>query len=131
MKTLLILLSTFALLQTSEPDWIQIDYYDYKSAVKFSPIPDDEAVTLTFTVFILEESLPQSIESIDSFRTEITLESGFTITKVLKDWELVKVESPDGVETMDAISLKIVLDEWENWELNIFRVLVWLKLKNI
>ena len=129
MKTLFLLLS-LALLQISESNWIQIDYFDHKTAVKFSPIPDDQTVTLTYTIFILEETLPQRLDNIENFKAEVTLESGFTITKVLHEWERVKVQSPDGVETLDAVKLNIVLEEWENWDLNIFKILVWIKLKN-
>jgi len=117
------------LLQIVGGQWIALEVFDYKTGVRFSPIPGDETVTSTYTIYILEESVPVSLDKVKSFKLEITLKSGYTITRVLDEWEFTRVEIGEGEERLSAVELTVVVEGWDNWDLEIFKVEAWMKLK--
>lgn len=125
MKVLL----SFILLQLAVSPWKSVDVFDVKTAVEYSAIEGDNRATSTYIVYILEEQIPQSFTNIGSFKVVITLESGFTITRVVDEWRYENVELPYTSEDAKAIAFDILVDGWTNWDVRIFKTEVWFKLK--
>ena len=123
------LLLNIILLQLAGSLWIAVETHDISPSVYFSPIPNDDTVTSTYAITILEEEVPRPLSEIDAFKVEITLESGYTITRVLHEWELEEVEDSSGIGTQKAIALEVVIEGWDHWELEIFKVEAWCRLK--
>ena len=89
--------------------WIKGETYDVKASLNFSDIPGDNSVISTYDVIILDEKIPVPLEDVDSFKVEIILASGYSITRVLSEWDETIVESASGSARMKAILLKVTL----------------------
>ena len=125
MKTFL----SFILLQLAVSPWKSVDVFDVKTSVEYSQVGGDNVAVSTYTVYILEEQIPRSFTDIESFKVVITLESGFTITRVVDKWKIEEVVLPGTSETASSIVLEIVVDGWTNWDVKIFKTEVSFKVK--
>ena len=126
----MLILALLILLQQPAPDiWNPLSIHDVIASIEFSPVQGDDTVTSTYSIYILKENIPYDLNGIDSFKVELVLESGYTITNVLEDYSEVIVESISGVFKQEAIRLDIVLEGWDHWDLEIFSAKTWLKLK--
>lgn len=106
-----------------------MDVFDVKTSVEYSQIGRDNVAVSTYAVYILEEQIPRSFTDIESFKVVITLESGFTITRVVDKWKIEEVVLPGTSETASSIVLEIVVDGWTNWDVKIFKTEVSFKVK--
>ena len=123
------LILSILLLQGIESQWIEVQPFDIKTSIQFSPIEGDDTVISSYTITVLEEQIPQSVDEIKSFRVEVILESGYSITGIVDEWREVEVESASGLEKMKAVEMTIVIEGWDYWEFDIFTVNVWYKLR--
>ncbi len=110
-------------------DWVEVEVYDVITELEFSPVPGDDSVTSRYIVKILENSLPRELDEIESIKINIILGSGYSITKVVDEWERVEVESASGEFRMKALQIVLVLNEWDFWDVEIFTAKAWYKLK--
>jgi len=120
---------SFILLQLAVSPWKSVDVFDVKTSVEYSQIGRDNVAVSTYAVYILEEQIPRSFTDIESFKVVITLESGFTITRVVDKWKIEEVVLPGTSETASSIVLEIVVDGWTNWDVKIFKTEVSFKVK--
>ncbi len=127
MTCLVLFLTLF--LQTPIDEWIPVETYDVVTGLDFSPFQGDDSVISTYTVHVLEEKLPVDLSGIESFRIEVILKSGYTITNVADLWEKEEVETASGSAKMKAIRLTVKLEGWDYWDVEIFKVSVCCKLK--
>jgi|GEM_PF-1955055 len=117
------------LLQSPPDDWIPVETYDTITAIDFSPFQGDDSVISSYSVHILEEKLPIDLSGIESFKIEVVLKSGYTITNVTDLWEKDEVETASGSAKLKAIKLTVKLEGWDYWDVEIFSVTVGCKLK--
>jgi hypothetical protein len=110
-------------------EWIEVKAHNVKTEIRFSPIPDDNTVISTYTVYVLEAEMKHPLSQIDAFKVEIVLESGFSITKVFDHWETETITSPEGDRRLKAVVLKLIMEEWEFWDIEIFKVSAWYRTK--
>ncbi|NQS97163.1 MAG: hypothetical protein HQ591_01795 [candidate division Zixibacteria bacterium] len=123
------LILSILLLQGLESQWIEVQPFDIKASLQFSPIEGDDTVISGYTITVLEEQIPQAVDEIKSFRVEVILESGYSITGIVDEWRGVVVESASGLEKMKAVEMTIVIEGWNYWEFDFFTVNVWYKLR--
>ena len=126
---MLALLLTAALIQFSPDDWTAVEPFNVVTSLEFSPIMGDETVTSTYTVWVLEDKLPEDITGIKSFKVELILESGYTLSGVMKNWQRTEVETASGFYKLPAVMFDLVIDGWDYWDIEIFTLRVWYKLK--
>ena len=126
---MLFALLTIALLQIPTGDWTEVENYNVVTSLEFSPVIGDETVTSTYTVTVLEEKLPEDLTGLESFRIELVVESGFTLSGVIKEWRRIEIESPSGLYKHKAVEMDLIIAGWDYWDLEIFTVNVWYKLK--
>lgn len=110
--------------------WVKVEVHSVQTAVKFSPIFGDQTVTSTYVITVLEDEISSEMEEIDSFRIEIILKSGYTITRVLKNWERITIASASGTVEMEALELKVMIEGWDYWDLEVFKTNVWYRVKS-
>jgi len=118
------------LLQMPSEEWISVETYDVITSIDFSPIEGDDTVTSTYTIHILEDQLPAGQNAIACFKIEVALKSGYTITNVTDKWGREEVESASGSAKLKAVKLNVILEGWDYWDVEIFRVSVWYKIKD-
>lgn len=123
-------LAMLILMQLPTPDvWNPLPIHDVVASVEFSPIQGDDTVTSTYSIYILKENILFDFKGIDSFKVELVLESGYSITNVLEEYSEVIVESASGVFQQEAVRLDIILEGWDHWDLEVFSAKTWVKLK--
>ena len=117
------------LLQGIESQWIEVQPFNIKTSLQFSPIEGDDTVISSYIITVLEAQIPQSLDQISAFRVEVILESGYSISSVVDEWRRVEVESASGLEKMKAVEMTMVIEGWDYWEFDYFTVNVWYKLR--
>lgn len=117
------------LLQFPAGEWIEVETFNVVTSLEFSPVLGDDTVKSTYTITILEEKLPEDLTGLESFKVELILESGFEISGVLKEWRRTEIETPSGVYKLKGAELDLIVDGWDYWDVEIFTVKVWYKLK--
>lgn len=126
---MLYVLLSIALLQIPTGNWTEVENYNVVTSLEFSPVIGDETVTSTYTITVLEEKLPEDLTGLEAFRVELVVESGYTISGVIKEWRRIEIESPSGLYNHKAVEMELVIAGWDYWDLEIFTVNVWYKLK--
>ena len=123
------LIIALALMQMPNAEWHQVEPFEVKSALEFSPIQGDDAVTSSYFITILEEQIPVSLDKVAAFRVEIVLKSGYSISNVVNEWKKVEVESASGILKMNAIELAVVVEGWNYWDMEVFSTVICYKTK--
>ena len=123
-------LALIALLTALNGEWIVVDTHTIKAGIEFPASSYDTGVTSTYVITVLEDQITNPLKQIAAFKVVLMLETGYTITRVLKEWEQTEVESASGEAKMKAIVLKVALKDWEHWDLEIFKSEVSYKLKS-
>lgn len=125
-----LILMLITLVQLQQSQWIPVEAFDTTTKIDFSPYVSSDEVNSTYTTAVLEELLPAKLDDIASFRVEVILKSGYTISGVVKKWKRIKVDSASGAAKQNAVELKLSVEGWDYWDIEIFTVNVWYKFKS-
>jgi len=124
-----LILLIITLLQLPSAEWIPLEVFSSAASVDFSPFVSKDEVDSKYTITVLQDNLPRKIREIAAFNVEVVLKSGYTVSGVVTKWREIMVESPSGAATMPAVELDLTLEGWDHWDVEIFTVNVWCKLK--
>ena len=118
---------------TAQSEWTTVKPFRVDTEYEFSRIPGDNTVVSAYSITILRKEIPLPLSQISAFKVEIILESGFSITRVLKNWETGEFSLPtdttstEGEKLLETVILTVDIRGWDYWEFDIFAVNVWYK----